>query len=597
MCEGAVVHAGYREQNRNLTNYCRNAAVNLLRLLRFTIVPLVFWASIASADLVSPYGGETAPSFAEIVVEPDHVRVILEIDLSEYPFYVGPEDDAGASMAERTGQTFSIHADGILLAQKITAVGIRPRTKRQAASASIAPPRPRSEDVVFVELEFAFEGRPDAFTFTPPLDKNGSPLSSLGLLVEHRGVPVTDYRYLSGPEVLRPDWSDPWFSQFENPNLTRHHRSPMMSFLSIEPREVRHEIIVRLHDLETWANLGLEQTSKLTAEQIEIILHKTSKFFANKNPVTIDGKAARPTSVRASQIAIGAEGLRVVDATSETDRGTALLGVILSYPQRQLAKSVEMEWELFPKGVDIVPVSMVDPAGSSPAQAKRAAQVVTWTNPMARWHEPATKKVEVDIGSTIDLPIVSIALGLAGVIAAIVALKTCGAMRGVAGISGGVALTAAIIALPTTHAVGFPNTGPPDKIAARSIMSGMLDNLSAAMLEMEPEQFVASLEPFVSDHQRLEVASELRRGLSVILPSEALANTDEIVDLLIEDVSPGESRNDSRILSSWTSSVSGGHWGHMHRRQVTFRGLFDLTRAGTNWYFTGVTILSSKVEE
>ncbi|MEP1933857.1 MAG: hypothetical protein ABJJ37_21505, partial [Roseibium sp.] len=405
----------------------------------------------------------------------------------------------------------------------------------------------------------------------------------MGVLVEHGGVPVTDYRYLSGAETLKPDWNDPWFSRFENPNLTRHHKSPMMSFLSIEPREVRHEIIVRLRDLETWTNLDLGQASTLTAAQIESVLVGTSDFFAEKNPVVIDGQVSLPTSISASQITVGVEGLRMLNAPSETDRGTALLGVILSYPQRQLPDSVEMNWELFPEGVESVPVTLVDPAGGSPAQAKRGAQIVTWKNPLARWREPMTTKVDVATGSTINLPIFSLVLGLVGVVAAVIALKMYGAVRLVAGIAGGTAFVAAVFALPATQVIDLPGAGSPDQIAARSIMSSMLENISAAMLEVEPEQFIAALEPFVSENHRPDVAAELRRGLSIALPSGALARTDEIVELWIEEATPGEARRDHQILARWTSVVSGGHWGHMHRRQVTYRGLFDVTRTGTGW--------------
>jgi hypothetical protein len=206
-----------------------------------------------------------------------------------------------------------------------------------------------------------------------------------------------------------------------------------------------------------------------------------------------------------------------------------------------------------------------------------------------------TTKVDVATGSTIDLPIFSLVLGLASVVAGVIALKTYGAVRIVAGIAGGTVLAAAIFALPATRVIHLPGAGSPDQIAIHSIISGMLGNISAAMLEVEPEQFVAALEPFVAESYRPEVASELRRGLSVTLPSGALARTDEIVELWIEDTAPGEARRDNQILARWTSAVSGGHWGHMHRRQVTYRGLFDVTRTGTEWHLKGVTILSSKV--
>ena len=46
--------------------------------------------------------------------------------------------------------------------------------------------------------------------------------------------------------TLNLDWADPWYSRFDNPNLKRHHKSALMSFLYVEPYEVRHEILARI---------------------------------------------------------------------------------------------------------------------------------------------------------------------------------------------------------------------------------------------------------------------------------------------------------------------------------------------------------------
>lgn len=547
-----------------------------------------------AADLVSPYGGETAPNFAEISVERDKVRVVLEIDLNAYPAFVAPDDGSGASFMERTGLTFTVNADGRLLERRVRTVDVRPRVIRQTSTNLAVPPRPRSDDVVYVEMEFMFEGKPERITFSPPLGADGVSLASIGVLAEHLGVPVTDYRYLSRPETMVPDWDDPWFTKFENPNLTRHHKSPLMSFLAVEPREVRHEVIVRLRDVEAWTGIALGGVPALNAEQMEHIKGEAAQFFAGKNPLTIDGDMVAPASVDVSQITVGADGLMVLDAPSKTDRGTALLGIILSYPRDTMAQNIEVNWELYPDGVETVPVTLTDPAGSIPAQAHRDASAVIWNNRLVRWQDPQTQSIEVKTSTMISLPIWSIGLVLAAMLAALVARRIQGARRLAAGTVSAAAIAGAIFALPVTQPFALPVRGIPDDVAARTIMSGVLTNISAAMLEVEPAEFAAALAPFVEDTYRKEVAIELRRGLSVALPSGALARVDEIVELKIENVSPDITGADSQVLAGWTSNVSGGHWGHMHRRQMTYRGLFDIKRSGSTWRLTGITILSAQ---
>ncbi len=82
----------------------------------------------------------------------------------------------------------------------------------------------------------------------PPLDDEGRALVTIGFIVYHKAVPVIDFRYLGAPSTLTLD-PDPWYSKFDNPNLKRHHKDALMSFLYVEPYEVRHEILTRVKDL------------------------------------------------------------------------------------------------------------------------------------------------------------------------------------------------------------------------------------------------------------------------------------------------------------------------------------------------------------
>ena len=92
--------------------------------------------------------------------------------------------------------------------------------------------------VLYAELVYPFgETAPKTLTMIPPLDAEGRPRVNIGFIVYHKSVPVIDFRYFGAPSVLTLD-SDPWYSRFDNPNLKRHHKDALMSFLYVEPYEV-----------------------------------------------------------------------------------------------------------------------------------------------------------------------------------------------------------------------------------------------------------------------------------------------------------------------------------------------------------------------
>ncbi len=548
-------------------------------------------ANPSIADLVSPYGGETAPNFVELSVQPDHVRVLLEVDLSDYPTFVIPDNGSGTSLAERTGQNLQIWADEEKLISTTNTIDVRPRISRKTAASALYQPRPRSENVVFVDMQFPFNGKPERITFIPPLSPDGIPLASLGVVAEHMGVPVTDYRYLSQAETMLPDWDDPWFSKFENPNLTRHHKSPMMSFLAMEPRVVRHEIILRLKDFETWADLGLGAAERLTPNDVARIKSGVSDFLATKNPLAVDGKPMKPETVQVSRIEVGAEGLRVLPDEAEANRKTMLLGVVLSYPVATLPNRVDLAWELFPDGLDVIPITLSDPAGAVPSQIYAADPVVNWNNHLKTWSNPKSGPVVVKVAGVAQVPSIAFGLGFLCLVCAYYSLQRKNGQRlillGLTGAFGAAAIV--------TYSLSNPSTAPnPDEIATRQIVEGLVTNIGTTMLETRNENAIAAMEPYVEAINRDKVQAEMQRGLSVTLPSGAMARVEAISDLNVESFTTGEDRNQHQVLANWTAHVSGGHWGHLHRQAVSYRGLLDVSRHGDHWMLDDLTIISAK---
>lgn len=561
--------------------------------LRATVSALLFLVLLCvgpvRADLVSPYGGETAPSFAELMVLEDRVRVVLEIDRADFPFFVAPEDGSGTGLAERTGRTMRIEANGTPLVPVTRVVDLRQRKTRQTSATPLVAPRPRSAEVIYAELEYPFQGRPEAITFIPPLDAQGRPLASIGVLAEHMGVAVTDYRYLSQRETMRLDWEDPWFTRFDNPNLTRHHASPLMSFIAVEPREVRHELILRLSDLERWVDLPLANTEEIGEAEMLIVADAAARFLEDRNPLYVDGSEAEAADIRVSRISVGVEGLRVLAPDALTPRRTTLLGVILSYPQPMLVGQVKMEWGLFPDGVTAVPVTLSDPTGGVPAQVRPDDRSVVWTNHLKTWQPLATEPVVLQAGTVLRAPLLSVGLVLLAILLAGLAVK--GAHKARRLVAAGIAIALAGAASPVTSELRLPLSRGLEVETAANVLSGLVENAGVAALETQKDAFFGALAPFVAEANQAAVGGEILRGLTVTLPSGARGRVEEINELVVEEVGAPADDGSQTVLAHWTATLSGGHWGHQHRRNITYRALVEITPQDSTWMLSGLTVL------
>jgi hypothetical protein len=250
-----------------------------------------------------------------------------------------------------------------------------------------------------------------------------------------------------------------------------------------------------------------------------------------------------------------------------------------------------MTWELFTDAAQRIPVGVSDPAGPVPDWATPDSPKITWTNFLKTWADPKVSPVRLDTGRMVTLPVLSIVLLLLALVLAIKAFRTSSG-RWRWGAAGVMAVVGSAITL-SAFTVSMPRPGPPDNKAATQISHAILTNAATAMLETEDEAFAAALDIFVPLEVTGAVGSEMRRGLSVTLPTGARALTDEIDEVTIERLEPRDNGID--VLARWTANMSGGHWGHQHRRRVGYRGLLDLEETEGVWKLRGLTVLSAEM--
>jgi len=245
------------------------AVATRLRLIALVLlVGFLHLVTPARADWINLTGAETAPNIAEIYVLDDHVKLVLEVyigDLETFEELI-PDDWVKDPAVRRPGpgerlrtfssQTFQfMTATGKKLQAELQVAEPRLRMDRKSPFAGMinpitrqpVPEAPADKRVLYAELVYPFKEKPKELTIIPPLDEDGRALATIGFIAYHKAVPIIDFRYLGAAAHVTLEWEDPWYSKFDNPNLKRHHKSALMSFLYVEPYEVRHLLIVPLH--------------------------------------------------------------------------------------------------------------------------------------------------------------------------------------------------------------------------------------------------------------------------------------------------------------------------------------------------------------
>ena len=572
----------------------------------------------AHADWINLTGAETAPNIAEIYVLDDRVHVKLEVyigDLDKFADLVPDDwlrDAAGRPSLEerlerfsREGLRFVTGMGEQLFAEAVT-LEPRLRVDRQSPFAGMinpmtrarVPEAPADKRVLYVELDYPFKERPQKLAMIPPLDE-GSDIASatIGFIAYHKSVPVIDFRYLGAPAHLTLDWSDPWYSKFRNVNLKRHHASALMTFLYVEPYEVRHEVLTRVKDLEEWMNLGLRGDEFIEIDELEPLKQRIGEFMLERNKVLIDGEADEPILDRMNYVTVGVTGIRIIEVPERLEISTAIVGVILTYITDGIPQEVTVDWELFTDQVQRVPATSTDPAGPLPTYVTPDDNVHTWTNFLKNYTIPTVEAVAVagSVGQ-LEIPVAS-----AG--GAVLFLLTVGVVirRRKNGDAGRVPLGAAVVlVIAVVAAWPFARltidrpvalTGHLEAEHSTALVETLLKNVYRAFDFREEDDVYDKLALTVSGDLLADIYLQSRQSLAVQQAGGAQAKVQELEIREAAATRRDEGGLGYDVRAQWTALGTVGHWGHTHIRQNLYDAILTIQSIDGMWKITGMEIL------
>lgn len=580
------------------------------------ILALLFSAVPVFADLKGFSGAETAPNIVELLIQDEGITVQLELfpgDLKHFSDLLPDRmlrtvPDDRPNRAERlrrfSRENLTIQStQGGFLVAELKLLELRTRKSRYSPNAGrinpttgqLYPQPPADDRVVYVELFYPYKsGRPDVVEVSPPLDGNGVPIATIGFLTHHHKVKVNDFRFLTRPETLNLNWNDSWYSRFENPALKRHYSDAMMSFLYIEPREVRHEMLLRIRDLGSWIDLDRKQT--ISVEDQTRLKLEISEFAASKSPVRIDGVLTPPDDVSVEFVAIEPQGITIIENERPLDLQTAMVGVILSSPVEALPQTVSVEWELFTNNQSRIFTNTIDPAGPFNGFVEPDDPVIQWENHLKTFEEAKIHAIALGPERTLNLPVVTLGLLLVSLIAGtiLVRVKQPGLAVKTILLVATVTLTASSLRMGWVP-IQNPLAKIPDYTSAHTITGQLISNLHSALQEPAAVQRANALSISVSEMKYAEITNEIERGLAIEMQGGRLAKVDEILDLELSHLRPLSKSNGYQATTHWTIKASGNHWGHPHRKSIRFTALMDIEPVDGKWKLTGITVTNAQI--
>ncbi|MGI9509130.1 MAG: hypothetical protein ACR2QJ_07265 [Geminicoccaceae bacterium] len=571
----------------------------------------------AHADWLNLTSAVSAPNTAEIHVEDDRVRLALEVyveDISSFEAllpdnWLNDHQQDRPPLDERmrlfSENIFQIRSEtGDLLRAEMALVEPRLRKDRFSFFAGMInpstrkpmPEAPADKRVLYAEIEYPFSARPKSLTIVPPQALGADGMMDIGFITYHKAVPVNEFAYLSVAETLALDWQDPWYSSFENPRLKRQHKSAIMSFLYVEPFEVRHEVLMRVKDLERWIELGLRSDAVIEADEWDTLMTRVSAFLSSKNPVNIDGEFVEPAFSRANFVTVGQSGTQVIEEPRQLALSTAMLGVILSYPREAMADAVTVDWELYTDRVQNVPAMTIDPAGPFTSFAVPHDRTVEWQNYLNDFDQPVIEPIRSGVDRSPYAERLALFMAVLAVAALGLAIKSWFLPRPVSiGACALLLLLSGMLSSIDAFDIDNPFRTAPDRNAAGEIVAKLAGNLHDALKMPEEARLHDAVAVSVAEQSFEQVMPEIRRALEVEIPGGGKAMIDGVTDVELAEV---ESLGGGgfRTSATWHAQARAGHWGHIHQRRMRFNALIEAMPLGGAWKIVGLTVLDVQQE-
>jgi hypothetical protein len=535
---------------------------------------------------------------AEFSIWPGEIRLNLRLTESTVP---SGSDQSGGPTASPPSW-LAVRMPKILLGNGKPLAGFLQSINYKTADAMEAKSSAGSGGVSYYEavLSYPLPDQAEGLSILPPEGE------SIGLVLLHRGVPMSDMKPLKKPVNLNLDWDDPWRSRIDDPDFVRRHAEPR-SYVYIESYEVRHELLVRLNDLKPWLDLGLQDDRYVEESERDALQKKVGAFLMGRNALSIDGTIALPQLDRVEFVRYDQTGVVPVGKQGRLETASALVGVMLVYLTDHPASRIQIQWDLFGDNSGDRQVSFIQGKETFDGYMTPGQSFFEWSryDPLepALPSEDATdlslsaqsnpvKRVPIFSQSWVIFAII-IGLCLLSFKPRLVERSNFQAWTGMFLI---VAIGLIFQALPAILSERGPHPPILDDNQARMLLQSLLHNAYRAFQLRDEEKAYDRLAKSLDGDLLDEIYIQQRRA--ILMRAKGLGGEGSVdrVEVLESHVGGlGQQPVVLQVSSRWLAHGTVSHWGHSHERHNLYQARLTLRNSDHGgWKIVGMEFLDGQ---
>jgi len=371
------------------------------------------------------------------------------------------------------------------------------------------------------------------------------------------------------------------------PRLTER----VMSYLSVEPYEVRQEILIQARAAVQFLGMNDQGTGNIPIESLGPVKGGILNVVRKANPIFIDGQPAEPVLARADFVTLGSAGVvvRPEPVTESLDNG--IIGLTLVYETPGMADEIRIDWRMFSEAVRKIEATTTDPFGGATMILTPEENALTWKSRLSGYRVPVLEEITVEKPK---LPVVSMVVFLMALALLIVSIRVKSVLSGRPVLLGIAAL--GFVAYPFLR---FPVDLPwvaqwkPSTDRTSVVLDGLLTNVYRAFDVRNESRVYDRLATSVMGDKLSQIYLENRRALELENRGGAQANVDDVELLSVNRVTASEAGG-FIADAVWTVSGSVNHFGHTHYRRNKNHALVTFVKDGDAWKIRDIELIEEK---
>jgi hypothetical protein len=375
-----------------------------------------------------------------------------------------------------------------------------------------------------------------------------------------------------------------------NPSTRQVQRSsgimttPYMLFLSIEPYEVRQEILMTAEDVLREFKPGYKEDLIPVPVQEEL-KSQVSQNVINNTEIRINGKGIQPGDMNVNFVHLSRGGVSIRENPIEESVQDGVMGITIIYDIETLPDSVDVKWAIFTDSVQMVEASVVDAHGAFTKILSLEDTDIQWKNRLAGYQVPVIEAIMV---KPYPLPLLSLVFITGIIIAVLVMMVRRKPIRYIQVIAG--ILVIAFIMYPfirTSASVPLISNWVPSKERTGALLNDLLTNVYRAFDRRDENAVYDRLSLSVTGDQLTDIYLQNRQVMALENRGGARAKVDEVNILEVFEV--GRSADQAILADAmWTVRGSVNHFGHTHYRQNQYRALVTFKDENGIWKISAI---------